>query len=99
MLFMAGSRYVVVDCGGGTVDITVHEVEKETGTLKELHKASGGMFGSGNVDDAFIKLMVDIFGSEFIEEFKVSQPEAGYILLVFNCRIKKTLTNRLVVSH
>lgn len=63
---------MVVDCGGGTVDITVHEVEEESGTLKELHKASGGMFGSGNVDEAFISLMVDIFGDDFIQEFKVS---------------------------
>ena len=46
-------RYMVVDCGGGTVDITVHEMSKEGGKLKELLKATGGPFGSTSVDDAF----------------------------------------------
>lgn len=36
---------MVVDCGGGTVDITVHELDS-TGKLAELHKASGGPYGS-----------------------------------------------------
>ncbi|XP_023801506.1 heat shock 70 kDa protein 12B-like [Cyanistes caeruleus] len=39
----AGDRYIVADCGGGTVDLTVHQIEKPQGTLKELYKASGGM--------------------------------------------------------
>lgn len=37
---------MVVDCGGGTVDITVHEMESRYGNLKELYKATGGPFGS-----------------------------------------------------
>lgn len=39
----AGDRYIVADCGGGTVDLTVHQIEKPQGTLKELYKASGGL--------------------------------------------------------
>jgi len=43
----AGTRYMVVDCGGGTVDITVHEMENESaGNLRELYKAAGGPHGS-----------------------------------------------------
>ena len=64
---------MVVDCGGGTVDITVHEVEEEMGTLKELHKAAGGMYGSVSVDREFEKLLVGIFTKDFIEEFKVDK--------------------------
>jgi len=37
---------MVVDCGGGTVDITVHEMENESGNLRELYKAAGGPYGS-----------------------------------------------------
>lgn len=37
---------MVVDCGGGTVDITVHEMESRQGNLIELYKASGGPYGS-----------------------------------------------------
>jgi len=46
---------MVVDCGGGTVDITVHELETDRGSLKELYKATGGPFGStGTVDLAIV---------------------------------------------
>ena len=41
-----GGRYMVVDCGGGTVDITVHEITSTEGQLKELFKATGGPYGS-----------------------------------------------------
>lgn len=39
--FNVGDRYVVVDCGGGTVDLTVHQIRLPEGHLKELYKASG----------------------------------------------------------
>jgi len=41
---------MVVDCGGGTVDITVHEMESERGNLIELYKATGGPYGSTGLD-------------------------------------------------
>ena len=37
---------MVVDCGGGTVDITVHEITNSDGQLRELFKATGGPYGS-----------------------------------------------------
>lgn len=43
-LLSVGDRYVVADCGGGTVDLTVHQIEQPQGTLKELYKASGTIF-------------------------------------------------------
>lgn len=67
---MVGTRYILVDCGGGTVDLTVHEMEKTHGHLKELHKASGGPHGSFGVDLAFLKLLDDIFGSETMQHFR-----------------------------
>lgn len=44
--FFEGTRYIVVDCGGGTVDITVHEMTHTLGKLTELYKATGGPYGS-----------------------------------------------------
>jgi hypothetical protein len=43
---ISGGRYMVVDCGGGTVDITVHEISTDNRHLKEVFKATGGPFGS-----------------------------------------------------
>ena len=52
VLLDRGTRYIVVDCGGGTVDITVHELDNKMGTLKELYKATGGPFGSVGMFDS-----------------------------------------------
>ena len=43
---VSGTRYMIVDCGGGTVDITVHEMDAKSGKLHELYKATGGPYGS-----------------------------------------------------
>ncbi|KAG8185066.1 hypothetical protein JTE90_017080 [Oedothorax gibbosus] len=77
----AGTRYIVVDCGGGTVDITVHEIIDEHGTIKELHKATGGPYGSVGIDLEFEKLLEDIFGADFIHQFRVKRP-VGWVELM-----------------
>lgn len=41
-----GTKYIVADCGGGTVDITIHEIDDQTGNINELYKATGGPHGS-----------------------------------------------------
>jgi hypothetical protein len=86
--FHAGTRYMVVDCGGGTVDITVHEMENDSGNLKELYKATGGPYGSTGVDREFEKLLGDIFGVEFVEAFKTKRP-AGWVDLMIAFESRK----------
>ncbi|GIY53476.1 heat shock 70 kDa protein 12A [Caerostris darwini] len=73
---------MVVDCGGGTVDITVHEITDENGTIKELHKATGGPYGSVGIDLEFEKLLEDIFGVDFLDQFKNKMPAAFVDLMV-----------------
>lgn len=87
-----GTRYMVVDCGGGTVDITVHEMEGKHGYLHELYKATGGPFGSVGVDLAFESLLSEIFGSEFIESFKTKRP-AGWVDLMIAFESRKRAAN------
>ncbi|XP_050700037.1 heat shock 70 kDa protein 12A-like isoform X2 [Eriocheir sinensis] len=75
--------YAVVDCGGGTVDITVHQMTDRTcGHLKELHKATGGPHGSTGVDDEFVQLLVTIFGGDFMTCFKRQRPAAFVDLMI-----------------
>ncbi|CAF1449302.1 unnamed protein product [Rotaria sordida] len=83
-----GTRYIVVDCGGGTVDVTVHELDNKMGTLKELYKATGGPYGSVGVDQEFEKLMCTIFGKEVMEDFKMKRP-AGYVDLMIAFEARK----------
>ena len=85
--FKAGTRYIVVDCGGGTVDLTVHEMEDQ-GTLKELYKASGGAWGAIGVDTEFEHLLVKIFGIDFVVSFKNTKP-AGWVDLMIAFEAKK----------
>ena len=90
-----GSRYVVLDCGGGTVDVTVHEMDADTGCLKELMKASGGPYGSVAVDLAFENLLKQIFTAEFIEQYKLKRP-AGWVdlLTAFESRKRSASPNK-----
>lgn len=99
--FKPGTRYIVVDCGGGTVDLTVHEME-DLGTLKELHKASGGAWGAIGVDKEFESLLVKIFGIDFVVSFKNTKP-AGWVDLMIAFEAKKrtaspTKSNPLNIS-
>jgi len=85
---VVGTRYMVVDCGGGTVDITVHEIQSTDGTLVEVYKATGGPYGSIGVDQEFEKLLVDIFGGDFIDLFKLRRP-AGWVDLMMAFESRK----------
>ncbi|KAH1168209.1 heat shock 70 kDa protein 12A [Mauremys mutica] len=77
-----GDRYIVVDSGGGTVDLTVHQIRLPEGHLKELYKATGGPYGSVGVDYEFEKLLCKIFGEDFIEQFKIKRPAAWVDLMI-----------------
>ncbi|XP_076100918.1 heat shock 70 kDa protein 12A-like [Mytilus galloprovincialis] len=75
-----GQKYMVVDLGGGTADLTVHE-KLEGGHLKELCHASGGDCGGTSVDNAFIQMMVKILGAPMINLLKQEDPSAYLDLL------------------
>ncbi|KAJ3315201.1 hypothetical protein HDU76_002253 [Blyttiomyces sp. JEL0837] len=63
--FKTGDVYIVADCGGGTVDVTVHEVTSSSETeVKEAIAVSGGHWGSTVIDKAFFSLLELICGSE-----------------------------------
>lgn len=83
---------MVVDCGGGTVDITVHELLDKQGSLKELQKASGGPYGSIGVDIEFEKLLCNMFGEEFIQQFKAKRP-IGFVDLMIAFEARKRNAN------
>ncbi|XP_052280504.1 heat shock 70 kDa protein 12A-like [Dreissena polymorpha] len=83
----AGTKYLVLDAGGGTIDITVHEV-CTGGTLKEVHKATGGEWGGTNVDAAFMEFLGKITDEKAIQKFKDDNME-DYIELFRDFEIKK----------
>ncbi|KAM9388724.1 heat shock 70 kDa protein 12A-like [Phaethornis superciliosus] len=68
-----GIQYIVVDCGGGTIDMTVHEIQ-ENHCLKELHKATGGGWGGNKVDENFAAFLEEIFSDGVWDEYVRSHP-------------------------
>ncbi|KAH3761889.1 heat shock 70 kDa protein 12A [Pelomyxa schiedti] len=64
-----GSTYIIVDAGGGTVDIGVHKCETET-ELVELYPPSGGAWGSTYVNETVIGFLQQVFGSDVLERAK-----------------------------
>ncbi|KAK3600520.1 hypothetical protein CHS0354_028720 [Potamilus streckersoni] len=86
--FQPGEKYIVIDCGGGTVDITVHEV-LDSGDLRELHRASGGAWGGTTVDMAFEnRILRSIFGEEILRKFR-SEFTYDYLSLFRDFEVKK----------
>ncbi|XP_053376188.1 heat shock 70 kDa protein 12A-like [Mercenaria mercenaria] len=85
--FSSGTKYLVLDAGGGTVDITVHEVTT-SGELKELHKASGGAWGGIQVDKAYEAFISSIIGRHVILQFKKRHMD-DYIEIFREFEIKK----------
>ena len=65
---------MVLDCGGGTVDITVHKMKcepHEQFLCEELLPSSGGCeWGSKYVDVYFEKFLDEFFGEELYDTYK-----------------------------
>lgn len=75
-----GRSFMVVDAGGGTVDITTHQVT-QTGELDALTEAAGGPFGSMYIDEEFLKWLSRVLGTTAVETLNVSFPEDRLELL------------------
>ncbi|XP_060589192.1 heat shock 70 kDa protein 12A-like [Ruditapes philippinarum] len=90
-LFGSGMEYIVLDAGGGTIDITVHQVIVD-GKLRELHKASGGGWGGTLVDKAYEQFLSEIAGPETFQQFKEKHMD-DYIDLLRMFEFKKRGTS------
>ncbi|XP_052819941.1 heat shock 70 kDa protein 12A-like [Mya arenaria] len=69
---IAGSQYMVVDLGGGTADISVHE-RKSDGTLKEIHKASCGPWGGIFVDKNYMVMLGRLYGEKALIDLRKTE--------------------------
>lgn len=81
---------MVIDAGGGTIDITVHKA-KENGTLKEVLSPSGGDWGSTNMNKEFIRVMGELYGTDFINCVKGSE---FWIDVVDSFEVLTSVTNQ-----
>ncbi|NET84109.1 MAG: Hsp70 family protein, partial [Moorea sp. SIO1F2] len=68
-----GTIFMVVDCGGGTVDITVHEIDSDQ-RLKDAAQGTGGPFGSTYIDQTFRDYLERKLSSHAIWEYYEKEP-------------------------
>lgn len=60
---------LIVCFEGKTAEITIY-LKKSDGTLKELHRPTGGLWGGTKVNEAFERMINEIVGSKVFEKFK-----------------------------
>ncbi|XP_049336481.1 heat shock 70 kDa protein 12A-like [Astyanax mexicanus] len=89
------TQYMVVDCGGGTIDITVHEV-MEGGRLKELHKVSGNNMGGQTVDKNFREFLRKTLTEKVFDELEEKYPTELYRLMCDFSVCKRSGSNGMV---
>ncbi|VDI65162.1 Hypothetical predicted protein [Mytilus galloprovincialis] len=90
--FDTGAKFLVVDLGGGTVDITSNEI-LESGQLKEIHSASGGPWGGNTINTRIWKLLRGIFGDKVVTKF-IAEHRDDYLELARKVElIKRTVTS------
>nr|XP_034316125.1 heat shock 70 kDa protein 12B-like [Crassostrea gigas] len=82
-----GQKYMVVDLGGGTADITVHKRTAD-GTLEELYPATGGPLGGTSVDSEFEKIFEEIAGKDILKSFAKESME-DYLAMLRDFEAKK----------
>ena len=84
--------FMVLDCGGGTVDITTYTVvSTDPWKIEELAIPSGGPWGSTFVDAQFEDFVKDLVGANTFKRFK---PSAAWVELMQSWeRVKLSCNN------
>ncbi|CAJ0858281.1 2975_t:CDS:2 [Entrophospora sp. SA101] len=87
-----GTSYMIVDCGGGTVDLTTRRL-MEGDTLGEVTERSGGFCGGSFVDLEFIDFLGKKVGERAIKLLKENHyGQYQYLVQEFCQRIKIPFT-------
>jgi molecular chaperone DnaK (HSP70) len=60
-----GTSFLVADCGGGTIDVTVLDLQAGDSSVREVIPASGNNWGSTQINKALYQLIKDLIGQKF----------------------------------
>jgi molecular chaperone DnaK (HSP70) len=86
--------FIIVDAGGGTVDVQMHEIKRHgySEALDELSVPLGAFCGSTFVDEAFVKLLQRTFTKTTIDAIKSEQSVVIQKLLAEFEKVKRKFT-------
>lgn len=80
VLSQINTHYIVVDIGGGTLDVTVHEFQDD-GKIKEIYKVTGGPYGGMYVNQRFESLLDELFGTQMLQSYRKQFPSDWLCLM------------------
>ncbi|XP_063447157.1 heat shock 70 kDa protein 12A-like [Mytilus trossulus] len=87
--FDPGRKFIVVDAGGGTVDISAQQV-LENGELKIIHRECGGPWGGECINKQFLNMLKELFGKEVMKQFKNKHGD-DFLQLLRDFEVKKKM--------
>ncbi|GES97262.1 hypothetical protein GLOIN_2v1783294 [Rhizophagus clarus] len=64
-----GDLFMIVDCGGGTVDLTMRELLEDR-RLSEMTERTGDCCGSSRIDEAYLELVGEKVGKSVIDSIR-----------------------------
>ena len=76
-----GKKFILVDAGGYTIDITLNEIVDKYGNLKQLSPPSGNSFGSMIINKDILKLIKQVISKDVLNNIKKNKFEEYYSLL------------------
>ncbi|XP_045203903.2 heat shock 70 kDa protein 12B-like isoform X2 [Mercenaria mercenaria] len=82
-----GSKYLVLDAGGGTIDLTIHEVDSSK-CVKQIVVSSGNVSGGNAVNREFERFLKEAISDDKYQQFKRNQTE-DWLYLMGDFEIKK----------
>uniref|UniRef100_A0AAU0MVK8 Heat shock protein family A member 12 variant X7 n=1 Tax=Urechis unicinctus TaxID=6432 RepID=A0AAU0MVK8_UREUN len=86
-----GTKYLVLDCGGGTLDVTVHHL-RDFNKVAELYQATGSDLGGSKVDDNFIELLKNVLGADVVDAYQNESP-ADWLNMMSSFEQKKRVVD------
>lgn len=80
VLSQTDTHYIVVDIGGGTLDVTAHAIQDD-GTIREIYKVTGGPYGGIYVNQQFESLLDELFGTQVLQSYRQQFPSDWICLM------------------
>eukprot|EP01084_Bolivina_argentea_P255730 430259_1 len=87
-------KIMILDCGGGTIDVACITVESDKFDLSELHHSDGIRAGGLDVDTQFEYLLSELLPKDVINTIKTCQPhqwirqKQEFVLAKFSCPLE-----------
>ncbi|GBB93259.1 hypothetical protein RclHR1_02140012 [Rhizophagus clarus] len=87
-----GAKYLIVDCGGGTVDLTVRKLLSES-RLREMTISTCGYYGGSYVDKNFLEFFESKVGKSAMDMLKKNHySQVNYLVQQFCLQVKIPFT-------